>query len=103
MCELQQVLLVTLEDESDFEVAKASAAIIKRLKTFLLKYKINEPLPETVPPRDSAIMDTRYVKVQTYIQPDKIKNYVKIKFKLIFNVLNLIFRNHPFPLKRRTT
>lgn len=56
--------MVTLEDESDFEVAKASAAIIKRFKSFLLKYKVNEPLPETVPPRDSAIMDTCYVKVR---------------------------------------
>lgn len=56
------VLLVTLEDDSDFEVCKASATIINKLKAFLLKYKLNEPLPELPLPKDSATMDSPYVK-----------------------------------------
>lgn len=56
------VLLATLEDESDFEVSKASARIILKLKNFLLKYKINEP--EAPPPsaKDSPTIDSTYVK-----------------------------------------
>ncbi|XP_076292857.1 integrator complex assembly factor Brat1 [Lasioglossum baleicum] len=56
------VLLVALEDDSDFEVCKTSAAIINKLKAFLLKYKLNEPLPELLPPKDCAILDSSYVK-----------------------------------------
>lgn len=56
------VLLVTLKDDSDFEVCKASALIIKKLKTFLLKYKLNDPLSEVILPKDSAIIDSSYVK-----------------------------------------
>ncbi|CAK9801931.1 hypothetical protein ANTPLA_LOCUS3012 [Anthophora plagiata] len=63
------VLLVTLEDDSDFEVCKTSAAIINKLKTFLLKYKLNEPLPQLPLPKDSATIDTSYVK---YELPDSI-------------------------------
>ncbi|XP_057318159.1 uncharacterized protein LOC130663104 [Microplitis mediator] len=39
------VLLVTLEDESDFEVSKYAADIINELKRLLLKYKLNQPTP----------------------------------------------------------
>ncbi|XP_043280572.1 uncharacterized protein [Venturia canescens] len=56
------VLLATLEDESDFEVSKASAAIILRLKKFLLKYKINEPQAPYPAAKDSATLDSVYVK-----------------------------------------
>lgn len=56
------VILQTLRDDSDFEVCKASAKIICRLKTFLVKYKINEPFPVVVSPKDSAILDTTYVR-----------------------------------------
>ncbi|XP_076748688.1 integrator complex assembly factor Brat1 [Xylocopa sonorina] len=59
------VLLVTLEDDSDFEVCKTSAAIIMKLKTFLLKYKLNEPLPILPLPKDSATLDTSYVKYES--------------------------------------
>lgn len=58
------VLLVTLEDDSDFEVCKMSAAMINKLKTFLLKYKLNEPLPVVPQPKDSATLDTSYVKYE---------------------------------------
>ncbi|XP_078035209.1 integrator complex assembly factor Brat1 [Augochlora pura] len=56
------VLLITLENDSDFEVCKTSAAIITKLKTFLLKYKLNEPLPEVLSPKDCATLDSSYVK-----------------------------------------
>lgn len=58
------VLLVTLED-SDFEVCKTSANITNKLKTFLLKYKLNEPLPALPLPKDSATLDTCYVKYES--------------------------------------
>lgn len=58
------VLLVTLED-SDFEVCKMAATIINKLKTFLLKYKLNEPLPALPLPKDSATFDTSYVKYES--------------------------------------
>ncbi|XP_048267982.1 uncharacterized protein LOC100651582 isoform X2 [Bombus terrestris] len=63
-----RVLLVTLED-SDLEVCKTSAAIINKLKAFLLKYKLNEPLPALPLPKDSATLDTSYVK---YEPPDNV-------------------------------
>lgn len=66
-----QVLLVTLEDDSDLEVCKKSAAIINKLKTFLLKYKLNEPLPALPLPKDSATLDTSYVK---YDESDSVAN-----------------------------
>ena len=56
--------MITLED-SDFEVCKMSAAIINKLKTFLLKYKLNEPLPALPLPKDSATFDTSYVKYES--------------------------------------
>lgn len=54
-----QVLLVTLKDDSDFEVCKASATIIDKLKSCLLKYKLDEPLS---PVENSATIDTVYIK-----------------------------------------
>ncbi|KAI4492015.1 hypothetical protein M0802_010140 [Mischocyttarus mexicanus] len=56
------VLLVTLKDDSDFEVCKASATIINKLKTLLLKYKLNDSLLEVSLPKDSAVIDNSYVK-----------------------------------------
>ncbi|KZC11785.1 PREDICTED: uncharacterized protein LOC107189986 [Dufourea novaeangliae] len=58
------VLLVTLEDDSDFEVCRTSAAIISKLKSFLLKYKLDEPLPKLPLPKDSATIDTSYIKYE---------------------------------------
>ncbi|OXU24734.1 hypothetical protein TSAR_013123 [Trichomalopsis sarcophagae] len=56
------VLLVTLKDDSDFEVAKTSANIIADLRRVLLQYKIDEPEPASPSPKDSAIFDTNYKK-----------------------------------------
>lgn len=53
------MLLVTLKDDSDFEVCKVSAVIIDKLKTCLLKYKLNEP---PSPVENHASIDTVYVK-----------------------------------------
>ncbi|EFN61120.1 HEAT repeat-containing protein C7orf27 [Camponotus floridanus] len=53
------VLLVTLKDDSDFEVCKASATIIDKLKSCLLKYKLDEP---SSPVKNSATIDTVYIK-----------------------------------------
>lgn len=53
------MLLITLKDDSDFEVCRVSAAIIGKLKTCLLKYKLDEPLS---PVENNAIIDTVYVK-----------------------------------------
>lgn len=53
------VLLVSLKDDSDFEVCRVSAVIIDKLKTCLLKYKLNEPLS---PVENHASIDTFYVK-----------------------------------------
>ncbi|XP_012283609.1 uncharacterized protein LOC105701446 [Orussus abietinus] len=61
------VLLATLEDDCDFEVSRISASIVNKLKWFLLKYKINEPLPTLPLPKDSATMDTPYIKQTTNI------------------------------------
>lgn len=63
------MLLKSLKDDSDFEVCKASAKIITRLKTFLVKYKINEPFPVMLSPKDSATLDT------TYVRPPNYENY----------------------------
>nr|XP_034180713.1 uncharacterized protein LOC117604576 [Osmia lignaria]XP_034180714.1 uncharacterized protein LOC117604576 [Osmia lignaria] len=67
------VLLITLEDESDFEVCKRSATIINKLKDFLLKYKLNEPLPESPLPQNIATIDNSYVK---YEPPDNVTNSI---------------------------
>ncbi|KAJ8664809.1 hypothetical protein QAD02_006471 [Eretmocerus hayati] len=56
------VLLVTLKDESDLEVSRVSANIIRELRRVLLDYKVNEPMPEPRSPGDSAIMDCSYVR-----------------------------------------
>lgn len=53
------MLLVTLKDDSDFEVCKASATIISKLKSCLLKYKLDEP---SLPAENSATIDTVYIK-----------------------------------------
>ncbi|XP_053988394.1 uncharacterized protein LOC128881403 isoform X1 [Hylaeus volcanicus] len=58
------VLLVTLEDDSDFEVCRTSAGILNKLKSFLLKYKLDEPVPELPLPKDSATLDTSYIKYE---------------------------------------
>lgn len=50
---------MTLKDDSDFEVCKASAIIIGKLKSCLLKYKLDEPL---LPAENNATIDTVYVK-----------------------------------------
>lgn len=51
--------MVTLKDDSDFEVCKASAAIIGKLKTCLLKYKLDEP---PSPVENNSTIDTVYIK-----------------------------------------
>ncbi|XP_050460941.1 uncharacterized protein LOC126856466 [Cataglyphis hispanica] len=53
------VLLVTLKDDSDFEVCKASATIIGKLKSCLLKYKLDKP---SLPAENNATIDTAYIK-----------------------------------------
>ncbi|EZA54607.1 hypothetical protein DMN91_006727 [Ooceraea biroi] len=58
------VLLVTLKDDSDFEVCKASAVIIGKLKTCLLKYKLDEPVS---PIENNATIDTVYVKEPSFV------------------------------------
>lgn len=65
--------MITLEDESDFEVCKRSATTINKLKDFLLRYKLNEPLPESPLPRNVAILDNSYVK---YEPPDNVTNSI---------------------------
>ena len=35
---------------------------MNKLKEFLIKHKINEPIPEVASPKDSAIIDTTYVR-----------------------------------------
>lgn len=60
-----QVLLVALKDDSDFEVCKVSAAIIGKLKSCLLKYKLNES--STEPLRNISTYDTPYIKETTPI------------------------------------
>lgn len=55
-------MLVTLKDDSDFEVCKASAMIINKLKTFLLKYKFHDSLLEVSLPKNSAVIDNSYIK-----------------------------------------
>ncbi|XP_011877845.1 PREDICTED: uncharacterized protein LOC105567523 [Vollenhovia emeryi] len=52
------VLLVTLKDDSDFEVCKVSAAIIDKLKTCLLRYKLDEP---PSPVKNNTTINTVYV------------------------------------------
>ncbi|XP_015121081.1 uncharacterized protein LOC107043881 [Diachasma alloeum] len=60
------VLLVTLENDSDFEVSRSAADIIKKLQIYILKYKLNEPVVENSRlPKDSATIDSSYIKPQT--------------------------------------
>ncbi|XP_011314951.1 uncharacterized protein [Fopius arisanus] len=59
------VLLVTLKDDSDFEVSRSAADIIKKLQIYILKYKLNDPIIENNrAPKDSAIIDSSYIKPQ---------------------------------------
>jgi len=58
--------LVTLKDDSDFEVCKASAAIIGKLKSCLLRYKLNEPVPSV---ESNATINTVYVKDPSPVSP----------------------------------
>lgn len=44
-------------------MCKTSAAIIDKLKSCLLKYKLDEPSPAEPLPENSAIYDTTYVKM----------------------------------------
>lgn len=64
------MLLVTLKDESDLEVSKTSASVIADLRRILLDYKLNEPVPELPSPKDSAILDTNYVKRSPQLPPN---------------------------------
>ena len=56
------VLLATLEDSSDLAVSKTSADIITKLKVILVKYKVHEPQAPIPSAKDSAIIDSAYVK-----------------------------------------
>ncbi|EGI66294.1 PREDICTED: uncharacterized protein LOC105145354 [Acromyrmex echinatior] len=92
------VLLVTLKDDSDFEVCKASAAIISKLKTCLLKYKLNEP---PSPVENHATIDTVYVKetspVSSSIYDKKSRNASHVIEEIVdandANLLATIYKN----------
>ncbi|XP_058796302.1 uncharacterized protein LOC131667108 [Phymastichus coffea] len=79
------VLLVSLKDESDLEVAKTSANIIADLRKILLCYKINEPTPEPPSPKDSATIDTNYIK-----RPSLDSSSNKDKSHNVFHVIDEI-------------
>ncbi|XP_033214963.1 uncharacterized protein LOC117171612 [Belonocnema kinseyi] len=64
------VLLVTLKDESDFAVCKASANILNKLKELIIRYKVNEPFPKVILPKDSAVIDTMYVRPPNVVSAD---------------------------------
>ncbi|KAG5344471.1 BRAT1 protein, partial [Acromyrmex heyeri] len=92
------VLLVTLKDDSDFEVCKASAAIISKLKTCLLKYKLDEP---PSPVENHATIDTVYVKetspVSSSIYDKKSRNASHVIEEIVdandANLLATIYKN----------
>ncbi|XP_066588058.1 uncharacterized protein [Prorops nasuta] len=65
------VFLIALEDDSDFEVSKKAAKILSKFKNFLLKYKLDEPLPEVPLPKDSATMDSAYVRAEPNVLRSK--------------------------------
>lgn len=54
--------MVTLKDESDFEVAKTSAKIINDLRQILLEYKIEEPKQPSPSLKDTPTIDSKYIK-----------------------------------------
>ncbi|XP_063981218.1 uncharacterized protein LOC135164623 [Diachasmimorpha longicaudata] len=59
------ILLFTLKNDSDFEVSRSAANIIKKLQVYILKYKLNDPVIEdSTLPKDSAILDSSYIKPQ---------------------------------------
>ena len=62
-----------MRTKANFEVCKRSATIINKLKDFLLKYKLNEPLPQSPLPQNIATIDSSYVK---YEPPDNITNSI---------------------------
>ncbi|XP_077274972.1 integrator complex assembly factor Brat1 [Temnothorax americanus] len=92
------VLLVTLKDDSDFEVCKVSAAIIGKLKTCLLKYKLDEP---SSPVENHAVIDTVYVKetpsIPSSIYDEKMQNVSNIIEEIVdtndANLLATIYKN----------
>lgn len=94
--------MVTLKDDSDFEVCKASAAIIGKLKTCLLKYKLDEPL-SSVENNDykNATIDSVYVKetspVSSSIYSEKTRNASHIIEEIVdsddANLLATIYKN----------
>uniref|UniRef100_A0A6V7KX89 Uncharacterized protein n=1 Tax=Bracon brevicornis TaxID=1563983 RepID=A0A6V7KX89_9HYME len=55
------VLLATLENDSDLEVSRTAANIIKKLKTFIVKYKLDESPPRVHKlPKDYPTIDSCY-------------------------------------------
>ncbi|XP_034935397.1 uncharacterized protein [Chelonus insularis] len=65
------VLLLTLEDESDFEVSKNAANIIQELKGLLLKYNVHKVgVDENIFEINNSTLDTVYVN-----QPSNSTNY----------------------------
>jgi len=92
------VLLVTLKDDSDFEVCKASAAIISKLKTCLLKYKLDEP---PSPIENNATIDTVYIKETSPISSstcnEKTQNALHVIEEIVdaddANLLATIYKN----------
>ncbi|XP_071649543.1 uncharacterized protein [Temnothorax longispinosus] len=92
------VLLVTLKDDSDFEVCKVSAAIIGKLKTCLLKYKLDEP---SSPVENHSVIDTVYVKetpsILSSIYDEKMQNVSNIIEEIVdtndANLLATIYKN----------
>lgn len=66
------MFLVTLKDDSDFEVCKVSAEIISKLKTCLLKYKLDVPLSAESLMNSTSTYDTAYVKEIPSIVPTSV-------------------------------
>lgn len=78
--------MITLKDDSDFEVCKASAAIIDELKSCLLKYKLDEPSSAEGPvSSNSAIYDTSYIKGTS-----PVSSFVSVKTKKASYVIDEI-------------
>lgn len=87
-----------MKDDSDFEVCKVSAVIISKLKTCLLKYKLDEPLS---PVENNATIDTVYVKetspVPSSICDEKTQNASHVIEEIVdandANLLATIYNN----------
>lgn len=90
--------MITLKDDSDFEVCKASAAIIGKLKTCLLKYKLDEPLS---PVENNSTIDTVYIKetppIPSSICGEKTRNASHVIEEIVdtndANLLATIYKN----------